>query len=202
MWELKVAGGHCAGEAPGGSPVDESCLSPCLLWPPSMCQTREWSFCPGCKHSNANGCSPGLSVLSCDPEWTEQRQASPATPWVPGTHRIDEWNMFPCAHCFYLVIFAVVGFSPILTFNICEVSQAIGKWNQGLPWWLNSKQSACQCKRYWFDPWVGKISGEGNDNPLQYSCLGNPIDRGAWWTWGCKSQIWLSNQTIDNQNTD
>jgi len=24
--------------------------------------------------------------------------------------------------------------------------------------------------------------GEGNGNPLQYSCLGNPIDRGAWWT--------------------
>ena len=23
--------------------------------------------------------------------------------------------------------------------------------------------------------------GEGNGNPLQYSCLGNPIDRGAWW---------------------
>ena len=29
------------------------------------------------------------------------------------------------------------------------------------------------------DPWVGKISGEGNGNPLQYSCLGNPTDRGA-----------------------
>ena len=24
-------------------------------------------------------------------------------------------------------------------------------------------------------------SGEGNANPLQYSCLGNPMDRGAWW---------------------
>ena len=24
--------------------------------------------------------------------------------------------------------------------------------------------------------------GEGNGNPLQYSCLGNPMDRGAWWT--------------------
>ena len=25
------------------------------------------------------------------------------------------------------------------------------------------------------------FSGVGNDNPLQYSCLENPIDRGAWW---------------------
>ena len=28
----------------------------------------------------------------------------------------------------------------------------------------------------------GRSSGAGNGNPLQYSCLGNPIDRGAWWT--------------------
>ena len=26
----------------------------------------------------------------------------------------------------------------------------------------------------------GKFPGEGNGNPLQYSCLGNPMDRGAW----------------------
>ena len=26
-----------------------------------------------------------------------------------------------------------------------------------------------------------KPNGEGNDNPLQYSCLENPVDRGAWW---------------------
>ena len=26
----------------------------------------------------------------------------------------------------------------------------------------------------------GRCPGEGNDNPLQYSCLGNPMNRGAW----------------------
>ena len=31
-------------------------------------------------------------------------------------------------------------------------------------------------------PGLGKSLGEGNGNPLQYSCMGNPIDRGAWWT--------------------
>ena len=31
-----------------------------------------------------------------------------------------------------------------------------------------------------FDLWVGKIPGEGHGNPLQYSCLENPMDRGAW----------------------
>ena len=29
--------------------------------------------------------------------------------------------------------------------------------------------------------WVVRFSGEGNGNPLQYSCLENPVDRGAWW---------------------
>ena len=27
----------------------------------------------------------------------------------------------------------------------------------------------------------GRSPGEGNGNPLQYSCLGNPMDRGVWW---------------------
>ena len=30
-------------------------------------------------------------------------------------------------------------------------------------------------------PDLGISPGEGNGNPLQYSCLGNPMDRGAWW---------------------
>ena len=30
-------------------------------------------------------------------------------------------------------------------------------------------------------PGPERSPGEGNDNPLQYSCLGNPMDRGDWW---------------------
>ena len=30
-------------------------------------------------------------------------------------------------------------------------------------------------------PDPGKFPGEGNGNSLQYSCLGNPTDRGGWW---------------------
>ena len=30
-------------------------------------------------------------------------------------------------------------------------------------------------------PGSGRSPGEGHCNPLQYSCLENPIDRGAWW---------------------
>ena len=35
-------------------------------------------------------------------------------------------------------------------------------------------------KRHEFSPCVGKITGRGHGNPLQYSCLNNPMDRGDW----------------------
>ena len=52
---------------------------------------------------------------------------------------------------------------------------------EGLSWWLSGTESTCQCRRGVFDPQSGKSSGEGNGNPLQNSCQGNPMDRGAWW---------------------
>ena len=30
-------------------------------------------------------------------------------------------------------------------------------------------------------PWSGRFPGAENGNPLQYFCLKNPMDRGAWW---------------------
>ena len=45
----------------------------------------------------------------------------------------------------------------------------------------------------------GRSSGEGNGNPLQYSCLENPMDRGAWWAtvhWVAKGQTLLSDFTF------
>ena len=50
----------------------------------------------------------------------------------------------------------------------------------GLPWWLSGKESACNADVSSV-PDSGRSLGEGNDNPLQYSCLRNPMDRGAWW---------------------
>ena len=43
------------------------------------------------------------------------------------------------------------------------------------------KESACSAGDLGSIPVLGRSPGEGNGNPLQYSCLENPMDRGAWW---------------------
>ena len=50
----------------------------------------------------------------------------------------------------------------------------------GLPWWLSGRESACQCRRQAFDLWVREIPGS-RIWQLQYSCLENPMDKGAFW---------------------
>ena len=53
----------------------------------------------------------------------------------------------------------------------------------GLPRWV-VKNPPAKCrrhKRYSFIPGSGRSPGQGHSNPLQSSCLENPMDRGAWW---------------------
>ena len=53
--------------------------------------------------------------------------------------------------------------------------------NQGLPRRLRAKESACRYRRWGLTPGLGRYSRGGKDYPPQCSCLGNPMDRGAWW---------------------
>ena len=63
----------------------------------------------------------------------------------------------------------------------------------GFPGGSDGKESACNVGDPALILGLGRSPGEGNGNPLQYSCLENPIDRGAWratvdgltksWTW-------------------
>ena len=65
----------------------------------------------------------------------------------------------------------------------------------GLLQWLSGKESACQCRRCGFDPWVGKIPWSRKWQSTQFSCLGNPMNRGAWQATVhgvSKSQTWLT----------
>ena len=55
----------------------------------------------------------------------------------------------------------------------------------GFPKWLSSEESTCRARDLDLIPGLGRFPGEGNSNPHQYSCLGNPMDRGVWRTIVC-----------------
>ena len=55
----------------------------------------------------------------------------------------------------------------------------MGLW--GFPGGSEVKASARNVGDLGSSPGLGRSPGEGNDNPLQYSCLENPMDGGAWW---------------------
>ena len=52
---------------------------------------------------------------------------------------------------------------------------------EGFPGGSEVKASACNVGDLGSIPGLGRSLGEGNGNPLQYSHLENPMDRGAWW---------------------
>ena len=59
--------------------------------------------------------------------------------------------------------------------------QSLVKKYTGLPWLLSGKESTCNAGDLGSTPGSGRTPGEGNGYLLQYSCLDNSIDRGAWW---------------------
>ena len=81
------------------------------------------------------------------------------------------------------------------------LSRELGKaYLTGFPGSSDSKESAYHARR----PGLGRSPGEGIDNPLQYSCLENPMDRGTWWAIAhavTKSQTQLSNWTHIHTHT-
>ena len=65
----------------------------------------------------------------------------------------------------------------------------------GFPGGSDGKESSCSKGDLGWIPWLGRPPGGGHGNPLQYSCLENPMDRGACWATVhgvAKSQTWLS----------
>ena len=64
-----------------------------------------------------------------------------------------------------------------------QLRQAVSKqlwFIMGFPGGSAGKESACNAEYLGLIPGLGRSPGEGNGNPLQYSCLENSMDRGAW----------------------
>ena len=81
--------------------------------------------------------------------------------------------------------------NPIDRTRGCKESDTTGEtWQKahtaiwGLPRVASGKASTCQCRgrrSCGFSLWAGKIPWRRAWQPIQYSCLGNSMDRGAWW---------------------
>ena len=63
-------------------------------------------------------------------------------------------------------------------------SRNMKRCSSSLPVGASGEESSCQCRRCknaGSIPRLGRSPGGGNGNPVQYSCLKNPMDRGTWW---------------------
>ena len=69
----------------------------------------------------------------------------------------------------------------LLTCICCLLYWQAGSLLLAPPGGLDSKESACIAADLWLIAGSETSSGEGKGYPLQYSCLENPMDRGAWW---------------------
>ena len=97
------------------------------------------------------------SILAWRISWTEEPGR-----WSMGSQRVRH-------DCVTSLFFFLSSFLP---FFLSFLSFFLGS---------DSKGSACYEGVLGLIPGSGRFPGKENDNPLQYSCLGNPMDREAWW---------------------
>ena len=88
----------------------------------------------------------------------------------------------------------------IITYNGKESEKEYICVNIGLSWCLSGKESACNARAMGSIPGLGRTPAEGNGNPLQYSCLGNSMDRGAWWATVYRVTIFLPGKSHEQRN--
>jgi len=91
------------------------------------------------------------------------------------------WNMVAYLHA--------LGLDEVVWVGSYDGISALTSRRKAFPGDTSDKESACQCRRLWSlsvaqyqdsIPGPGRAPGEGHDNPTQYSCLENPMDREAW----------------------
>ena len=119
--------------------------------------------------------------------WHQHNSSSKISEWKYHFPNIWYWSM----EKFFAVVDDIE--SLILLFQPKRVS--------GFPRWLSDKEPACNAGDAGLIPGSEWSPGEENGNPLQYSCLGNPMDRGAWWAIVCgvtkesDTTYWLQKNT-------
>ena len=156
-------------------------LSDHLLWrkPDTMLGAALWigprgeeQKAPANSHVNELRADPKTWILSMDPK------ADPSRQFYQGF--LILWN---CERGFKLLIFRAVRYAKSRQLNTGEAllhSLLITIMLPGFSGGSDSKESAHSARDPGSIPAWGRSPGEGHGNPLQYSCLENPMDRGAW----------------------
>ena len=101
----------------------------------------------------------------------------------PGFHFCPTLSSLPCPSCTT---------DQALSTSLALLLGSIFSW---LPRWLTGDKDSV--------PGLGRCPGGGNGNPLQYSCLGNPMDRRAWWATarGAAEELDMSELLNNNNST-
>ena len=119
------------------------------------------------------------------PEWI-------AISFSKGSSRLRDWTWVSCipGRCFNLWVTREALFNITYTYKTLIGRESV------IFKTTDDKEPACNAGDPGSIPESGRSPGEGNGYPLQYSCLRNPMDRGAWWAVVhgiTESQTWLSN---------
>ena len=134
---------------------------------PSMCAKSLQSCLSLCDPVDCS--PPSSSVYGIPQAWILEWVAMPSS-------RGSSWPR-DRTHISHIYLYLQVGFLPLC-----------------FPRGSKGKESACNAGDWGSIPGSGRCPEEGNSIPLQYSCLGNPMDRGAWWATVhgiAKSWTWL-----------
>ena len=122
--------------------------------------------------------------LVCSPE--EMRMLRE---WNSGTEDIKRWKRYMWSKSWSASKIVLINLDSIVSVmgNHVTFKQVINHI-QGASQVVQWERIYLQWRRPRFNPWVRKIPWRRNSNLLQYSCLENPMDGGAWWAspWGCK----------------
>ena len=141
-----------------------------------------------------------LEIASCD-SLVAQRVKNPPTMWETWVRFLgweDPLEEGMATHCSILAwrIPKYRGVWQATVHGITKNWAEPSYWAQyteflGHPRWLRGNESVCEGRRHWRHgsvPVLGRSPEGGNGNPLQYSCLENPMDRGASWAQSMGSQ--------------
>ena len=87
---------------------------------------------------------------------------------------IESTSAVICSQFFFFLPFVHI-------WSFSSIYLCLNSTPMGCPGGSDSNESACNAGDLGSIPGLGRSPGEGNGNPLQYSCLENPMDGGAWW---------------------